>query len=166
MVMTSANSVFSSWMSGGSRLTRVAKRVALIVVLLYVSIGAWFAFRAVDQVRQLDLRVVSATLRPGIPGFVSVVTSGLTPVEVRLDLIQGTRTSTLANLRISASRRPFYDPRRRQGSMMPSFTTEFLAPFTPGAALLRATAVGHRVWFYTPPPTVQEIPVFVAPAAP
>ncbi len=162
MVMTSAKRPFSSWMSGGSRLTRVVKRVALIVALLYASVGAWAAYRAWVQVRTLELKIVSATLRPGAPSLVHVVTSGLTYVDVRLELVQGSHAVTLADLRIAPTRNGFYNPRTRQGSMMPSFTTEFLAQFQPGPAILRATASGVPKWLHTPAPVVQEMPVIVA----
>jgi len=139
----------------------VVQRVITIVALLYVAIGAWWGYRAWVQVQQLELRVVSASLQSGMPAVVRVVTSGLTYVNVRLELIQGSRSAMLATLRVAPSRNGFYDPRKRQGSMMPSFTTEFLAQFQPGPAILRATATGTPSWLHTPSPVVQEMPVVV-----
>jgi hypothetical protein len=46
--------------------------------------------------------------------------------------------------------------------MTPSFTTEFLAQFQPGPAILRAIGTGGPQWTRTPPPVVTEIPVVVA----
>ena len=145
----------------GSRLYRVVFRVIVIVALVNLAFGAWSAYRAWVQVRRLDLRVLSANLRPGIPAVVQVVTSGRTPVEVRLELVQGSHTEMLATLRVMASHDGFYDPRTRQGAMTPSFTPEFLAQFQPGPAVLRATALGRPQWLRTPPPVVQDVPVVV-----
>jgi hypothetical protein len=161
--MSTPKLTFAQRMSGGSRLVRVVQRVVIIVALLHVAIGAWAAYRAWVQVRLLELKVVTATLRPGALSYVRVVTSGRTFVDVRLDLIQGSHTATLADLRVAPSHDGFYDPRTRQGMMMPAFTTEFLAQFQPGPALLRATAIGGPQWLRTPPPTIQEIPVVIAP---
>ena len=141
---------------------RAAKRVILIVTLLFATIAAWSAYRAWFQVRALELRVMSADLRAGLPVVVQVVTSGRTPVDVRLELVQGTHVEMLATLRVAGSHDGFFDPRTRQGSMMPSFTTEFLAHFQPGPAVLRATAIGRPQWMRTPPPVVKEIAVIVA----
>jgi hypothetical protein len=161
--MTTAKLSFSERATNGSRLLRVVQRVIIIVALLHVAIGAWSSYRAWVQVRSLELKVVSPDLRAGMPSFVHVVTSGRTPVDVRLELIQGSHSVMLATLRVAPSRDGFYDPRTRQGSMMPSFTTEFLAQFQPGPALLRATAIGRPQWLRTPPPVVQELPVVVTP---
>lgn len=148
-------------MMGGSRLARVVKRVVLIIALLYGAVGIWSAYRAWAQVQLLDVKVVSTSLRPGMPSVVRVVTSGLTYVTVRLDLVQGSHSETLADLRVAPSPKGILSPGKRQGSMMPSFTTEFLAKFQPGPAILRTTASGVPKWFLSPAPVVQEIPVIV-----
>lgn len=148
---------------GGPRLVRAFKRVVLIVVLLYAAVGIWSVYRSWVQVRGLELKVVSTTLRPGVPSLVQVVTSGRASVDVRLELIQGARSDMLATLRVAPSRNSFYNPAPRQGMMMPSFTAEFLAPFQPGPALVRATATGRKLWGWTPAPVVQELAVTIAP---
>lgn len=161
--MTTAKLTFSQRASAGSRLFTIAQRVILIVALLFLTIGAWSAYRAWVQVRALDLRVLSPDVRPGLPVVVQVVTSGRNPVDVRLELVQGTHVEMLATLRVAASHDGFFDPRTRQGSMMPSFTAEFLAHFEPGPAVLRATAIGRPQWMRTPPPVVKEMAVIVGP---
>ena len=161
--MAAASPGLSERASKGSRLLRVVQRVVIIVALLHVAIGAWSAYRAWVQVRRLELKVVSPDLSAGMPSFVHVVTSGRTPVDVRLELIQGSHAVMLATLRVAPSRDGFYDPRTRQGSMMPSFTAEFLAQFQAGPAILRATARGRPQWLREPPPVVEELPVVVSP---
>jgi hypothetical protein len=162
-IIMSLSSALASWkrMSEGSRLARVLFRVVLIVVLLYAAVGAWGAYRAWVQVRQLDMKVVSPDLRPGMPAVVQVITSGRTFVDVRLELVQGSYSEMLATLRVAPSHDGFFDPRKREGSMMPVFTPEFLAHFKPGPAVLRATAVGRPLWLREPAPVTQEIPVVV-----
>lgn len=145
-----------------SRLFRVFQRVAIIIVLLYAAVGAWAVYRAWVQVRTLELRVVSDDVRPGIPALVEVVTSGVTVVDVKLELVQPAHSETLATLRIVPTHQPFFNPRIRQGTMMPSFTPEFLAHFQPGPAVVRATATGRRKWLMTPGPVVKEVPVVIA----
>jgi hypothetical protein len=161
--MTAAKLSFSQRASAGSRLFRIAQRVILIVTLLVVTIGAWSAYRAWFQVRALDMRVLSPDLRPGLPVVVQVVTSGRTLVDVRLELVQGAHVEMLATLRVAATHDGFFDPRARHGSMMPSFTPDFLAHFEPGPAVLRATAIGRPQWMRTPPPVVKEMAVIVTP---
>jgi hypothetical protein len=161
--MATGKLTFEQRAAAGGRLTRVALRVIVIVALVHVAIGGWSAYRAWVQVRLLELKVVTTTLRPGALSYVRVVTSGRTFVDVRLDLIQGSHTATLSDLRVAPSHDGFYDPRTRQGMMMPAFTTEFLAQFQPGPAILRATAIGGPQWLRTPPPTIQELPVVIAP---
>lgn len=143
------------------RLMRVVQRVLIIGALLQLSIALWSGYRAIVQIFKLELSVVSTNLRPGMPAVVHVVTSGRTNATVRLELIQGTHAELLANLRVAGSRDGFYDPRTRQGTMMPLFTTEFLAHFHPGPAIVRATATGSMEWLRVPPPTVREIPVVI-----
>ncbi|MGH7656115.1 MAG: hypothetical protein ACREN6_15790 [Gemmatimonadaceae bacterium] len=145
-----------------SRFMRVLQRVVLILALLYAAVGAWAVYRAWVQVRTLELRVVSDDIRPGIPALVEVVTSGVTIVDVKLEMVQGERHETLSTLRIVPAHQAFFNPRIRQGTMMPSFTPEFLAHFRPGPAIVRATATGQRKWLMTPSPVVKEVPVVVA----
>jgi hypothetical protein len=160
--MTAAKLTFSQRASEGSRLFAVVQRFILIVALLFAIDGAWAAYRALVQVRALELRVLSPELRAGLPVVVQVVTSGRTVVDVRLELAQGEHVEMLATLRVAASHDASLDPRKRQGAMTPAFTAAFLGHFEPGPAVLRATAVGRPQWMRTPPPTVREMAVIVA----
>jgi hypothetical protein len=161
--MTTAKPTFFDRASRGSRLLRVVQRVIIIVALLFVTIGAFSAYRAWFQVRRLDLQVMSPNVRAGLPVLVQVVTSGRTPVDVRLELVQGAHAEMLATLRVAASHDGFFDPRNRVGSMTQSFPAGFLAHFQPGQAVVRATATGRPVWLRTPPPVVREMSVVIAP---
>jgi hypothetical protein len=160
MAAASGASPKTGWAS--SRFFRVVQRVAIIVALLYAAVGAWSVYRALVQVRKLDVRLVSENVRPGIPAAVEVVTSGVTIVDVKLELVQGANAQTLATLRIVPAHQPFFNPRIREGSMIPSFTPEFLAHFKAGPAVVRATATGRRKWLLTPAPVVRDVPVVIA----
>jgi hypothetical protein len=144
-----------------SRVYRLAFRLVAIVALVSLAAGVWWAYGAWVQVRQLKLRVLSPDLRPGIPAVVQVVTSGRTPVAVRLELVQGSRAEVVATLTVMPSHGGFYDLRPRQGTMTPALTGEFLSQFQAGPGTLRATAVGRPQWGHTPSPVVTEIPVVV-----
>ena len=145
-----------------SRVFRVMQRVVVIVALLYAAVGVYSVYRAWVQVRSLDLHVMSETVRPGIPALVEVVSSGVTTVDVTLEVVQGAAHETLSTLRLVPTRQPIFNPRIRQGTMMPSFTPEFLARFQPGPAIVRATATGRRKWLVTPSPVVKEVPIVIA----
>jgi hypothetical protein len=160
--MATAKPTFFERMTQGSRLARAAWRVILILLLFNVVMGIWSGYAAWVQVRKLDLAIATANLRPGMPAIVHVVSSGRTFVTVRLELIQGTHSEMLAQLRVAPSHWSVYDPRARPATMTPNFTTEFLAQFQPGPAILRATATGGPQWTRTPPPVVTEVPVVIA----
>jgi len=153
---------FAERASAGSRVTRVALRVITILGLFFVALGIWSGYSAWVQVRSIDVTIASPNLRPGLPAIVRVVSSGRTFVTVKLELVQGTHAATLAELRVAPNRVAVLDPRARHGMMTPSFTTEFLAQFQPGPAILRATGTGGPQWTRTPPPVIREIPVVVA----
>jgi hypothetical protein len=144
-----------------SRLFRVVQRVLIIVALVYAALGIWSAYSAWVQVRKLDVTVASPNLRPGMPAIVHVVSSGRTFVTVRLELSQGTHSETLAELRVAPNHWSVFDPRARPATMTPTFTTEFLAHFQPGTAVLRAIGTGGPQWLRTPPPVIRELPVVV-----
>jgi hypothetical protein len=147
----------------GSRLFRVARRVLIIVALIYAALGIWSAYSAWVQVRTLDVIVASENVRAGMPAIVRVVSSGRTFVTVRLELSQGAHSETLAELRVAPNHWSVFDPRARPATMAPSFTPEFLAHFQPGPAILRAIGTGATKWMRTPAPVVREIPVVVSP---
>jgi hypothetical protein len=160
--MTKTKPTFFERATQGSRITRVIWRVIIVLALFNVAIGIWSGYSAWVQVRQLDVTIASPNLRPGMPAIVHVVSSGRTFVTVRLELVQGSHSEMLAQLRVAPSKWSVYDPRSRPATMTPSFTTEFLAQFQPGPAILRATGTGGPQWTRTPPPVIREIPVVIA----
>src|SRR5215469_9774902 len=92
-----------------TRTGRLLTRVAVILILIAITAGLWSGYRAWFQVRELDVNVMSQNVRPGIPVVVRVVTSGRAPVDVQLELVQGTDSAMLANLRVSANPKGTWD---------------------------------------------------------
>src|SRR5665213_653304 len=90
------------------RLVRVVQRVVIIGALLQLAIAIWSGYRAIVQIFKLELSVVSTDLRSGMPAVVHVVTSGRASATVRLELVQGSHSELLANMRVSGSHDGFY----------------------------------------------------------
>ena len=122
---------------------RLLKRgVQVLLALCFVTALA-SGYRAYYQVRSLELRLAGPALREGSVVEVAVSGSGRVSVEVRVELIQGARSETLAVQRVRGNEWAAIDPRPTWGSQRVSLTPEHLARFSDGAALLRATATGR-----------------------
>ena len=90
---------------------------------------------------------------------ISLVTSGRTTVDVRVDLIQQQHSETLFEMRLRGSELAFFDPRARRATKSITVTKDQLAGFRSGNALIRATAIGRPQWGRLPPPTVTDSPI-------
>jgi|ERR1041385_3028066 hypothetical protein len=131
------------------------KRFFTFVIVALLAIGAVSSHRAYFQVRSLELNSPHA-LAPGTIVETEVVSSGRTPVDVDVDLIQGTHSERLFSLHVRGNELGFFDPRTQHGSQSIALTSEFLSKFKPGAARLRSVATGREQWTRLPPPTVRE----------
>jgi hypothetical protein len=116
-------------------------------------------YRAYFQVLSLELHLTEPTLSNGSIIQTSVVASGRTLVDVRLELIQGAHSETLALQRVPGNVWAAFDPRPQRASQSVALTPELLARFQTGAAQLRATATGRPQWTRLPPPTVRELTI-------
>ena len=134
------------------------KRVFRFVIFALLAIGAVSSHRAYFQVRSLELKAPQ-TLSAGSIVETEVVSSGRTPVDVDVDLIQGTHSERLFSLRVRGNEFGFFDPRTQHGSKTIALTPEVLSRFQSGAARLRSVATGRHQWFRLPPPTVRELDV-------
>ena len=135
------------------------KRVVLAALALCLVTAAVSGYRAYYQVRSLELRLDEPVLRGGSVIQTEVVGSGRTTIDVRLELIQGGRSETLALQRVRGNDWAAFDPRPTNGAQSVVLTPEHLAHFRNGAATLRATATGRPQWTRLPPPTVREAAV-------
>lgn len=134
------------------------KRLFVFVIVALLAIGAVSSHRAYFQVRSLELNAPQ-TLSAGSVVKTDVVSSGRTMCDVTVDLVQGTHSERILNLHLRGNELGFFDPRTQHASDSVSLTPELLAKFEPGAARLRAVAVGREQWTRLPPPTVREIAV-------
>ncbi len=135
------------------------KKAALVLVALCAVTALASGYRAYIQVYSLELRVAEPVLRGGSVISTEVVGSGRTTVDVRLELIQGDRSATLAVQQARGNDWAAFDPRPRKASQTLALTPELLARFGAGAATLRATATGRPQWMRLPPPLVREAAV-------
>jgi hypothetical protein len=82
---------------------------------------------------------------------------------VRLELVQGARAETLGTLTTRGNRDGALDPRPRHATLTVTLTPATVRRFAAGPAVLRAVATGASQWLRTPPPTVREARVTLAP---
>ncbi|MET0626054.1 MAG: hypothetical protein ABW250_24180 [Pyrinomonadaceae bacterium] len=130
---------------------------ALLAVCAVIAVAS--GYRAYYQVRSLELRLSEPALREGSVVRVDVSGSGRTMIDVRVELVQGGHSETLAERRLPGNDWAAFDPRPDDASYSVAVTPEQLARFQSGAAKVRATATGRPQWMRLPPPTVRETEV-------
>jgi hypothetical protein len=144
-----------------SRVIPEVRSIALLkkaftgIILALLVIGAVSSYRAYYQVKSLEL-TAGTELKAGSPVHASVVGSGRTMVDVKVELIQGARAETLMTLHLSGNELVFFDPRSQTTESSINITADRLSRFQPGQAVIRAVAVGRHQWMRLPPPTVLE----------
>ena len=150
------------------------KRLCLVLLSVFLVIGLISAYRAWYQVKSLDPKLTGfgSVVRPNDRRTESVfgimngsvfeadlVSYARTHIDVRLELVQGTNSETLAFGPLPGNQWGFWDPRTRRRSFKAVLTDEVLNHFQPGSARLRATATGRHQWMRLPPPVVREMAV-------
>jgi hypothetical protein len=135
----------------------VLRQCASFLISLYLMIGFVSAYRAFYQVQELKVTTTAPTLRNGSVVETNVISYARTHVDVKLELIQGMNSATLAKQTVPGNDWGFFDPRNRQGTQSATITTDILKRFEPGTARLRATAIGRPQWTRLPPPVVHEL---------
>jgi len=138
-------------------------RLTLVLLCLWVPSALWSGFRAIVQIFRLELAPTGGTLRGGSTLRAHVVTSGRTRATVRLELVQGAHAETLGTLALRGNRDGALDPRPRRATLTVTLPAATVARFSAGPAVLRAVASGASQWLRTPPPTVREATVQLAP---
>lgn len=142
---------------------RVLKWIVAPLFIVHVVLAGISGYRAIVQVYHVDIAVGSTTLTHGSAIQLSVASSGRTTVDAELDLVQPTHAETLAVLLIRSHENASLDPRTIHASKRVTLTSDQLAHFQPGAAVLRATANGRSQWLRVPPPVISERVVRIAP---
>ena len=151
--------MFDSLSFQDARPIAIMKRAMLVFSALCFVTALSSGYRAYYQVRNLEIDLTDPILHNGSVIQTRVVSSGRTMVDVRLELIQGTHSETLAVQHLPGNDWGSIDPRPQHASQRALLTPELLARFRTGAAQVRATAIGRPQWTRLPPPTVREIAV-------
>jgi hypothetical protein len=151
--------MFDALHPGDARPVALLKKATLVLLALGLVTALASGYRAYFQVYSLELRVDGPVLRGGSVIRTDAVASGRTTVSVRVELIQGARSETLAVHLVPGNDWASFDPRPRRASQTVALTPELLARFGAGAATLRATATGRPQWTRLPPPLVREAAV-------
>jgi hypothetical protein len=151
--------MFDSVNARDARPVALMKRAALPLLALCLLAALSSGYRAYYQVYDLELHLTDSTLRDGSAVRTAVVGSGRTTIDVRVELVQGGHSETLAVQQMRGNAWASFDPRPRRASQEVVLTSEQLAHFLPGPATLRATATGRPQWLRLPPPTVREASV-------
>jgi hypothetical protein len=138
---------------------RLVRRAIVVSLIVFLTAGAWSSYRAYFQIKSVHVELANGVLRSGSTARVDVVSYGRVPVDVRLEMIQGPRSETLAVQRVSAHHDGFWDPRTIHGSFSVVLSRELLARFHAGAGVLRVTARGGPQWLREPTPLVQNLVV-------
>ena len=152
--------MFATAITLESRWLLIIKRAMLCNVVFHLFIGAISSYRAYFQVHSLDLQA-NGILQDGAVVQSKVVTYGRSFVDVRLELIQNGQIATLQEQGVAANEFGFYDPRTQTSSISATITLQTLNRFSPGPAIIRATAVGRPQWMRIPPPVIREVAVTI-----
>lgn len=142
-----------------SRSIVLLKRTILAFLAVNLVVALLSGHRAYFQVRSLELSSPEHIPHGGLTIETSVVTSGRTFVDLKLEMIQGAHTEPLAARQVMKNRFASYDPRTQRAALTVTLTPELLARFEDGPARVRATATGSAQWLRVPPPEVREIAV-------
>ena len=155
--------LFEGPWSEESRALVILKKVIWAFVAVLAVFAVMSGYRAYFQVRSLDLRPAERVLHSGTSIEVTAESYARKPVDVSLELIQGTKIKTLGEVRIPSNYDPALDPRLQRGALNVALTPELLSGFESGPAQLRATARGRMQFGRTPPPLVREVSVEIKP---
>lgn len=137
----------------------VLRWFTIAVLSLFVPAACFSGYRALVQVKSLDIRTSGTTLGPGSRVAMDGVSWGRTYVTMRLMLRQDDRIDTLIVHELGTHGVPSLDPRWQAESDSVVLGADQLARYHDGEATLVATAIGRSQWMRVPPPTVRELRV-------
>ena len=138
-----------------ARATAWVKRACLIVVSVYLVIGMIAAYRALVQVRSLEIQSPDV-LREGSEVSATVVSYARVPLDTHIELVQDGHSEIIAAQRIPKNEWALLDPRTRESSQTAFLTADVLKRFAEGKAIVRATVIRRQQLGRHPPPVVSE----------
>ena len=146
--------------SGGARSIR---RAVIAIAGVYLLLFTWNMYRRIWQVLRIEPRAESTTLRPSVLVGYDVITSGVVPNRIRLELVQGERSEVLHEQVARFRTQAVFDVRLLRYTPSVSVTHALLSRFQPGSATLRVTGFGSQKLLRIPAPRVAELQVDLQP---
>jgi hypothetical protein len=140
-----------------------ARRTVIAVACVHLLFASWSFYRRLHQVLRIDLRAPSTALYPGAVVHCDVITSGETKNRILLELVQGSHSEVMLELRARVNRISAYDPRVFRYTPSVTVTPALLSRFAPGPATVRLTGFGGMKLLHTPAPRVRELLVLIPP---
>lgn len=153
--MQTKEAMFETNLIRDTRAIAWLKRAFAIVVSVYLVIGMMALYRALVQVRSLEVQSPDV-LQVGSPVTATLVSYARVPLEVRLELVQSGHAETVAVNLVPDNEWALLDPRTRESSQTAVLTADVLKRFAEGKAIVRATAIRREQLTRLPPPVVSE----------
>ena len=147
--------IFESSAIRDTRAIAWVKRACLIAVSVYLVIGMIAAFRALVQVRSLEVQSPDV-LRQGSEVSATVVSYARVPLDTHIELVQDGHSEIIAVQRVPKNEWALLDPRTRESSQTAFLTADILKRFVDGKAIVRATVIRRQQLGRHPAPVVSE----------
>jgi hypothetical protein len=159
---TALRKIFDDRLGMESPVLKLIRRSIIVIAIAHFSLATLSGYRALVQVKDLQIRTTDEILGPGSSIEVDAVSSGRNPVTISLDAIQGPRIRRLARVKVPENRNRFYDPRSQHEKFVVVVTPEILKDLREGPVVLRATGEGMSQFLRIPPPKVVHRPSAVS----
>lgn len=153
--MQTKDAMFESSAVRGTRAIAWVKRACLVVVSVYLVIGMIAAYRALVQVRSLEIQSPDV-LQAGSEVSATVVSYARVPLDVRIELVQDDHSEVLAVYRVPKNEWSLLDPRPRESSQTAVLTAGVVVGFAEGKAIVRGTVIRRQQLGRHPSPVIRE----------
>ena len=153
--MQAKDAMFESTAIRDTRAIAWVKRACLTVVSVYLVIGMIAAFRALVQVRSLEIQSPDV-LRQGSEVNATVVSYARVPLDTRIELVQDGHSEIIAVQHVPKNEWALLDLRTRESSQTAFLTADILKRFAEGKAIVRATVIRRQQLGRHPPPVIGE----------
>jgi hypothetical protein len=153
--MQTKEAMFETTAIRDTRAIAWVKRACAIVVSVYLVIGMIALYRALVQVRSLEMQSPDV-IQNGAAVTSTVVSYARVPLDVRIELVQDGHTETVAVQRVPKNEWSLLDPRTRESSQSAVLTDDLLSRFAEGKAIMRTTVIRREQLTRLPPPLIRE----------
>lgn len=135
---------------------RVLRILTTVVCMSFVPLASWSGYRAIVQVKSLELRPIDGVVQAGSTVTADAVSWARNYVSVRIELVQDRHRETIGWQQIGTHGVPSLDPRWQRATLTATLTPAILEHYHDGDARIVATALGRSQWMRVPPPTIRE----------